>query len=82
MVGENFEICYSEMSKYADFRRNISTMVGENFEIHSSKMSKYAVFRCNPSAMVGENFENILKITGNQENQKKKNRKSGKPAHV
>ena len=59
MVGENFEIHCSEMSKYAVFRRNTSTMVGENFEIHSSEMSKYAVFRHNTSTMVGANFENI-----------------------
>ena len=57
MVGENFEIHSSEMSKYAVFRRNTSTMVGENFEIHSSKMSKHAVLTRNTSTMVGENFE-------------------------
>jgi hypothetical protein len=37
MVGENFEICLSQMAKNA---LKLSIMVGENFEIHLSQMVK------------------------------------------
>ena len=37
MVGENFEICISEMARNA---LKLSTMVGENFEIYISEMAK------------------------------------------
>ena len=40
MVGENFEICISEMSRNA---LKLSTMVGENFEICISEMSRNAL---------------------------------------
>ena len=50
MVGEHFEIDYSEMSK----NHQLSTMVGENFKIEKSEMSK---INHKLSTMVGENFE-------------------------
>ena len=38
MVGENFDIYFSQMAKYA---LKLLTMVGENFEIYSSQLAKH-----------------------------------------
>ena len=51
IVGENFEIYFSQMAKNA---LKLSLMVGGKFEIYSSQIAKNA-FKL--STMVGENFE-------------------------
>ena len=51
MFGENFEICWSQMSKNT---LKLSTIVRENFEIHLAQMAK----NCPKlSTMVGNVFE-------------------------
>ena len=50
MVGENYDIYFSQMAKYA---LKLLTMLGENFDIYLPRMAKYAL---KFSSMVGDFF--------------------------